>query len=174
MTLKLANNRLPILTIFLADVNFQFFVSGGSASSEMTGMSVPKDNWGQPSKRDRKAPENPFSVSKWTYMIRKRAFFLKLARHCSTARIGSLSKLVGLAVGFLSGSLNRFSACPPISPVIHLVLVGHFSSSCRPPLQAPGPPPPLGSPGLGRGGCSKTCENPGIEIGLPPPPPPAP
>ena len=75
MTLKLANNRLFILTIFLADVNFQFFVSGGSASSEMTGMSVPKDNWGQPSKRDRKAPENPFSVSKWPYMIGKSAFF---------------------------------------------------------------------------------------------------
>ena len=128
----------------------------------MTTMSVPTVNWGQPSKRDRKAPENPFSVSKCTYMIRKRAFFLKLARHCSTARIGSLSKLVGLAVGFLSGSLNRFSACPPLSPVIYLVVI----SIDRPPLQAPGPSPPLRSPGLGRGGCSKTRENPGTLVDL--------
>ena len=49
--------------------------------------------------------------------------FVKLAWHCSTTRIGSLSKLVGLAVGFLSGSLNRFSACPPLSPMIHLVVI---------------------------------------------------
>ena len=44
---------------------FDFFVTGGSeltASSEMTTMALPKVNWGQPSKRNGKTPQNLFSV----------------------------------------------------------------------------------------------------------------
>ena len=172
MTLKLANNRLPILTIFLADVNFQFFVSGGSASSEMTTMSVPKVNWGQPSKRDRKAPKNSFSVSKWPYMIRKRASFrqvgLALQYHQDW-----LTLKISWPGSWISLRIIEQIFCLPTSFSYDPLSSDKYWSALSLPLQASGPPPTLGSPGLGRGGCLKTRENTGIaKIGLTPPPSP--
>ena len=124
------NCNLPILSIVLADVNFWFFVYGGSASSEMTTMSVPKVNWGQPSKRDRKAPKNIFSVSEWLYMIGKSAFFCQVAlalHYCQdwlTLKISWPGSWISLRIIEQIFCLPTYFSCDPLSigrPFLFLV-----------------------------------------------------